>query len=422
MENLNEGSENQRKRKPIKYTLITLIIVVLISSYVGVFYLGNYAATNGVIIGDSTNKAISDLEQVGDIDKYSKLFGLRSLLYAKYDGEINDEYLLEGAMKGMASSLEDPYTVYMTKDEYNEFIEYSQGSFYGIGAQLGVRDDNITIIAQLEGTPAEKAGLRAGDKILQVDDYVVTDLNTDEVVSRVRGEKGDPVKLVIQRGDGDPFEVEIIREEIMNESVTGEMLDDSIGYIKISTFSDEEVSTKFTNEMNELKKQGMKKLILDLRGNPGGYLNECIDIASHFIKEGEIVTYTVDKYNKKVVSESAGGDSVGMPLVVLVDGGSASASEVVTGALRDHNAATIIGTNTFGKGIVQQLIPLSDDMGALKVTTSKYYTPNGENIHKTGIAPDIEVTIPIEFFESEYDRNNDPQFLKAVEVIKEKNN
>ena len=208
----------------------------------------------------------------------------------------------------------------------------------------------------------------------------------------------------------------------MNESVTGEMLDDSIGYIKISTFSDEEVSTKFTNEMNELKKQGMKKLILDLRGNPGGYLNECIDIASHFIKEGEIVTYTVDKYNKKVVSESAGGDSVGMPLVVLVDGGSASASEVVTGALRDHNAATIIGTNTFGKGIVQQLIPLSDDMGALKVTTSKYYTPNGENIHKTGIAPDIEVTIPIEFFESEYDRNNDPQFLKAVEVIKEKNN
>ena len=343
-------------------------------------------------------------------------------MYAKYDGEINDEYLLEGAMKGIASSLEDPYTVYMTKDEYNEFIESSQGSFYGIGAQLGVRDDNITIIAPLEGSPAEKAGLRAGDKILQVDDYVVTDLNTDEVVSRVRGEKGDPVKLVIQRGDGDPFEVEIIREEIMNESVTGEMLDDSIGYIKISTFSDEEVSTKFINEMNELKKQGMKKLILDLRGNPGGYLNECIDIASHFIKEGEIVTYTVDEYNKKVVSESAGGDSVGMPLVVLVDGGSASASEVVTGALRDHNAATIIGTNTFGKGIVQQLIPLSDDMGALKVTTSKYYTPNGENIHKTGIAPDIEVTIPIEFFESEYDRNNDPQFLKAVEVIKEKNN
>ena len=422
MENFNEEQETERKRKRKKYILITIIIFILFFSYAGVFYVGNYAATNGVIIGNKTDKAVSDLEQVSDTEKYSKLFALRNLLYAKYDGEIDDEVLLEGAMKGMASALGDPYTVYMDAEEYNEFIESSQGSFYGIGAQLGVRDNNITIIAPLEGSPAEKAGLRSGDKILQVDDYVITDLNTDEVVSRVRGEKGVPVKLVIQRGDGDPFEVEIVREEISSESVTGEMLDDSVGYIQISTFSDEEVSTKFTNEMNELKKQGMKKLILDLRGNPGGYLNQCIDIASHFIKEGEVVTYTIDKYNKKVVSESAGGDSVGMPLVVLVDGGSASASEVVTGALRDHKAATIIGTNTFGKGIVQQLIPLSDDMGAVKVTTSKYYTPNGENIHKTGIAPDIEVTIPAEFFESEYNRDNDPQFLKAVEVIKEKNN
>ena len=198
------------------------------------------------------------------------------------------------------------------------------------------------------------------------------------------------------------------------------MLDDSTAYVQITTFSDEEVSQKFTDEINELKAQGMKKLILDLRGNPGGYLDQCVEIASHFIKEGEIVTYTIDKYDQKVVSKSKGGDLLGMPLVVLVDGGSASASEVVTGALRDHDAATIIGTTTFGKGIVQQLISLPDNEGGLKVTTSKYYTPDGENIHGTGISPDITVEIPQEVLEVEYSRNIDPQFQKALEVIKEK--
>ena len=419
MENLNEEEKRNKKRKPIKYIVI---IALLLASYGGVFYFGNIMATKGVILVNIPSKAVSDLDEIGDRNKYSNLFGLRSLLFSKYDGEIDDEKLLEGAMKGMADALGDPYTVYMSKDEYAEFIESSQGSFYGIGAQLGVRDDNITIIAPIEGSPAEKAGLRAGDKILQVDDYVITDLNTDEVVSRVRGEKGKSVKLIIQRDDEEPFEVNIVREEIVNESVKGEMLDDSVGYIQITTFSDEEVSSKFTSEINELKDQGMKKLILDLRGNPGGYLNECIDIASHFINKDEVVTYTIDKYDKKIVSKSQGGDFVGLPLVVLVDGGSASASEVVTGALRDHKAATIVGTNTFGKGIVQQLIPLTNDMGGLKVTTSKYYTPNGENIHKKGIAPDIEVTIPAELLKQEYDRNDDPQFLKAVEVIKNLNN
>lgn len=421
MENLNNEENKQKKKmfKPIKYILI---IVLLLLSYVGVFCLGNILAVNGVVLNSGSSKATKDLEQIGNTDKYSNLFGLRSLLFAKYDGDIDDEKLLEGAMKGMAEAIGDPYTIYMNKEEYNTFMESSQGSFYGIGAQLGVRDDKIRIIAPIEGSPAEKAGLKSGDVILKVDDYEVVDLNTDAVVSRVRGEKGVPVKLTIQRDDGDPFEVDIVREEVKNESVKGEMLDDTIGYIQITTFSDEEVSQKFTEKLNELKTSGMKKLILDLRGNPGGYLNQCVEIASHFIKEGEVVTYTVDKYDKKIVSNSTGGDATGMPLVVLVNGGSASASEVVTGALRDYKAATIIGTNTFGKGIVQQLLPLPNDMGGLKVTTSKYYTPNGENIHGKGIAPDIEVEIPEGLFETSYDRSIDPQFQKALEVIKEKTN
>lgn len=422
MENFNgEGNDKMKKRKKnksIKYLLITVFLIV---TYVMVFYLGNTLAIKGLVINNVPSKAVNDLGNIEDSDKYSNLFGLRSLLFSMYDGELDDEKLLEGAMKGMASAIGDPYTVYMDKEEFKSFMESSQGKFYGIGAQLGVRDNKVTIIAPVEGSPAEKSGLKSGDIILKVDEYEVLDLNTEAVVSRVRGEEGVPVKLTVQRGDSEPFEVEIVRAEIKTESVKGEILEDSIGYIQITTFSDEEVSDKFSEKLNELKVQGMKKLILDLRGNPGGYLNECVEIASNFIKEGEVVTYTIDKYDKKVVSNSIGGDAIGMPLVILIDGGSASASEVVTGALRDYKAGTIVGTNSFGKGIVQQLKVLPNDMGGLKVTTSKYYTPNGENIHKVGIAPDVVVEIPQEILTQQYDRNIDPQFQKALEIIKEKN-
>lgn len=419
LKNLSENKSNNSKVKVLKYIVL---IAVLGVTYLGVFYLGNMVATKGVIMGTVPEKAIDDLSQVGDVSKYYNLFNLRNMLFSTYDGEIDDEKLLEGAMKGMADAIGDPYTVYMNQDEFITFIESSQGSFYGIGAQLGIRDNNVTVIAPVEGSPAEKAGLKAGDIILKVDDYEVNELNTEAVVSRVRGEEGVPVTLTIKReGVEDPLEIKIVRAEIKTESVKGEILEDGIGYIQLTTFSDEEVSDKFVEKLNELKQQGMKKLILDLRGNPGGYLNECVEIASNFIPEGEVITYTIDKYDKKVISNSLGGDAIGMPLVVLVDGGSASASEVVTGALRDYEVATIIGTRTFGKGIVQQLRVLPNDMGGLKVTTSKYYTPNGENIHGTGIEPNIVVEIPQEVLDMDYDRSIDPQFQKALEVIREKN-
>ena len=419
LKNLSENKSNNSKVKVLKYIVL---IAVLGATYLGVFYLGNMVATKGVIMGTVPEKAIDDLSQVGDISKYYNLFNLRNMLFSTYDGEIDDEKLLEGAMKGMADAIGDPYTVYMNQDEFITFIESSQGSFYGIGAQLGIRDNNVTVIAPVEGSPAEKAGLKAGDIILKVDDYEVNELNTEAVVSRVRGEEGVPVTLTIKReGVEDPLEIKIVRAEIKTESVKGEILEDGIGYIQLTTFSDEEVSDKFAEKLNELKQQGMKKLILDLRGNPGGYLNECVEIASNFIPEGEVITYTIDKYDKKVISNSLGGDAIGMPLVVLVDGGSASASEVVTGALRDYEVATIVGTRTFGKGIVQQLRVLPNDMGGLKVTTSKYYTPNGENIHGTGIEPNIVVEIPQEVLDMDYDRSIDPQFQKALEVIREKN-
>ena len=422
MEDLNKEKFKLKKKK-YKFLKSLIFVVVSLITYFAVFYLGNNLATKGIVIGgDVPKKAVSDLEKINDSGKYSNLFNLRSMLFSMYDGEIDDEKLLEGAMKGMAEALGDPYTVYMDKNEFNSFMESSQGSFYGIGAQIGIRNNNVTIIAPIEGSPAEKAGIKAGDIILKIDDYEVTDLNTDTVVSKIKGAKGESVRLTLKReGVEEPFEVTVVRAEIKTQSVKGEIIEDGIGYIQISSFSDEEVSNKFTEKLNELKNAGMKKLILDLRGNPGGYLNECVKIASNFIPNGEVITYTIDKYNKKVVSNSVGGDAIGIPLVVLVDGGSASASEVVTGALRDYQAATIIGTTTFGKGIVQQLKVLPNDMGGLKVTTSKYYTPKGENIHGTGITPDIIVEIQKEMTEKNYDRSIDPQFKKALEVIKEKN-
>ncbi|WP_297993798.1 S41 family peptidase [uncultured Clostridium sp.] len=416
---MQEENSNNRKRGVVKYLVLIVIILV---TYVGVFYLGNILATKGIVIGSIPSKAVSDLEDIKDTEKYSNLFNLRSMLFSMYNGEIDDEKLLEGAMKGMADAIGDPYTVYMDRDEFKSFMESSQGSFYGIGAQLGVRDNNVKIISPIKGSPAEKAGLKDGDIILKVDDYEVKDLNVEAVVSRVRGEKGEPVTLKVKReGIEEPFDINIVRDEIKTESVKGEILEDGIGYMQITTFSDEELSDKFNEKLNELKQQGMKKLILDLRGNPGGYLNECVEMVSNFIPSGEVITYTIDKYDKKVTSNSIGGNAIGMPLVVLVNGGSASASEVVTGALRDYKAATIIGTKTFGKGIVQQLKVLPNDMGGLKVTVSKYYTPNGENIHGIGIEPDILVEIPQEVLKMDYDRNIDPQFQKALEVIREKN-
>ena len=420
MENFKREEKESRKDK-FKWLKVAAIAVLFVGTGIGMFYGGNIAATKGFILTGVPEKAAGDLGKISDANKYSDLFELRSLLMAKYDGDIDDTVLLEGAMKGMASALGDPYTVYMNSDEYKNFIE-SNNNFYGIGAQIGVRDGKVVIISPIEGSPADRAGIKAGDVILQVDDYEVTDANSEEVVSRVRGEKGVSVKLIIKRGE-ETLQFDIVREEIQSESVKGEILEGNIGYIQITTFSDEDVSVKFTEKLNELKESGMERLILDLRGNPGGYLDKCVEIASNFIPKGEMITYTIDKYDNKQVSLSQGGNTIGMPLVVLVNGGSASASEVVTGALKDNNVATVIGTTTFGKGIVQQLIPFvqSDgDTGAIKVTTSKYYCPNGENIHGKGIEPDINVELSEEVLSQEYSREIDTQFQKALEVIRQK--
>lgn len=414
---MEENKKYKGKRKKT-FIIVGLIIVFILSNFM-FFYIGNLFAFNGLSLISVSEDVAKDISEIKDVKKYELLFQVRDALLTKYDGELDDNALLEAAIKGMTQSVNDPYTVFMNSSEYKSFEDQIEGHFVGIGAQLGIKDNKITVVSPIEGSPAEKAGLKAGDVILKVDGNEITEPNLDKTIATIRGEKGEEVTLSVLREGSEYLDISIVRDEIKVISVKGEIIDGDIGYIQISSF-DEDVAKDFKNKIVELKSQGMKGMILDLRGNPGGSLSEAVNVASQFIPKGKIVTYTIDKYDKKQEAKSVGGEAEGMPLVILIDGGSASASEVVTGALRDYEAGTIIGTTSFGKGIVQQLIEFKDGNGGLKVTTSKYYTPNGENIHKIGIKPDIEVEIPKDILEKEYDRSTDPQFNKGLEVIKEK--
>lgn len=418
MDKLSNNGLNKNRIAKKRIITIAIVMIVIISN-LGFFYLGNKFAFSALGLKSIKSDVAEDLKAIEDTEKYNLLFEVRNTLLSKFDGEIDDEQLLQAAIKGMTLSLQDPYTVFMNAEEYKSFVEQSEGHFVGIGAQLGIKDDKVTVVAPIEGSPADKAGLKAGDAIVKVDDVPLEEVNVEKTVALIRGEEGKEVKLTVERDGGNQIDINIVRGVVNMVAVKGEMIDETVGYIQISSF-DENVAKDFENKIEELKSVGMKGLIVDLRGNPGGFLGESVKVASQFIPKGETITYTIDKYDKKIESKSVGGIAEGMPLVVLIDGGSASASEVVTGALRDYGVATTVGVNTFGKGVVQQLIEFGDGLGGLKVTTSKYYTPNGENIHKIGIKPDIEVEIPEEFLDVPYDRNQDPQFIKGLEVIKEK--
>lgn len=415
MENNNKAKGKSVLKKRLS---IVIIIGVFILSNIVFFYLGSTFTSGSIGLRNVSEAVAKDVSEIKDVKKYDLLFEVRENLLLRYNGEIDDNALLEAAIKGMTDSLNDPYTLFMNDKEYSSFVEQISGHFVGIGIQVGIKDEKVTVIAPIEGSPAERVGLKSGDVILKVNGEEMAEPKLENTVSNIKGEAGTSVDLTISRGE-ETLDVTIPREEIKTTIVKGEMLEDNVGYIRLSAF-DEDSAKQIKEKIIQLKGEGMKGLILDLRGNPGGSLSEAIGIASEFIPKGNVVTYTIDKYDKKQEYKSVGGDAQGLPLVVLIDGGSASASEVLTGALRDYELATIVGTKSFGKGVVQQLINLKGDKGGLKVTTSKYYTPNGENIHKIGITPDIEVTIPEETLNKEYDRSLDTQLIKSIEVIKEK--
>lgn len=410
-------SEKRRRKTKILNIIIAVLVVMLVG--VGSFYAGTVATVAIPTLGFNNSKYAKAMEGVGDVSDFKKLFQVRELIYKLYDGQIDESKLVEGAIKGMTNSLNDPYTVFMNEKEFSDFSERNEGSYVGVGLQVGVKNDKVVVIAAFEDSPADKAGVKSGDVIDKINGEDILGSDLEKAVATMKnGKAKEKITLTLKRADKGEFDVDVYRDTITMTSVKGDMLDNNVGYIQISMF-DENTGDAFNNKLKELQGKGMKGLVLDLRENPGGLLSECIKVVSNFVEKDKILTSTVDKFDNKKEYNSKGGNAIGLPLVVLTDGNTASASEIVAGVVRDYKAGTLIGTTTFGKGIVQTVLDLKDGTG-FKVTISKYYTPNGENIHKKGIAPDIEIIIPDELKNKGLTRDNDPQFKKALETINEK--
>ncbi|MGN0165702.1 MAG: S41 family peptidase [Lachnospiraceae bacterium] len=311
---------------------------------------------------------------------------------AYYDGEYDVEELYDYAYYGLVSGLGDKYSAYYTEEDYAELAEKTNGSYVGIGAYVTYSSDgNYPMISSpIAGSPAEKAGLLSGDIILEVDGESVFGLDLDTAVSKIKGEAGTQVTLTILReGEEDYLSFTITRQQVITQSVSYEMLDNNIGYIEVTSF-DQVTYDQFDTAIDELEKQGMEGLIIDLRDNPGGLLNISCNMLDRILPKGKLLVYTSDKNDNKSGIYSQNDDVVDVPIVLIMNGNSASASEVFAGCLRDYDKAEIVGETSFGKGIVQTIFSFSDG-SRIKLTTASYYSPEGINIHGTGITPDVEV-------------------------------
>jgi carboxyl-terminal processing protease len=334
--------------------------------------------------------------------------------YADKD-KINGQEMIYGAISGMVESLKDPYTVFFKPDDTKRFIEDVKGSFEGVGMEIGIKNGQLQVIAPLEGTPAQKAGLRAGDIIVKVDDKATIDITIDEAINLIRGPKGTEVTLSIYREDwGETKNIKITRAVIDIPSLKLEIRDDAIAYLKLYHFS-QKASYDFTEAAIEILNSGAQRIILDLRDNPGGYLDVAQEIAGWFLEKGELVTiedFGEGKEKRDYIAEGNAKLAV-YPVVILINEGSASGSEILAGALRDNKGAEIIGQTSYGKGSVQELVKLKGG-SSLKITVAKWLTPKGESITDKGLEPDIKV----EMTEEDYKEERDPQLDKAVEIIK----
>ncbi|WP_051569157.1 S41 family peptidase [Alkaliphilus transvaalensis] len=401
-----------------KKALIGAIVIVVLTTVLNMTVVNFIGVRTGqmYLISKNTHEYYQEIQS-----RYGKLLQLSSFLEENYYQEIDMEALAEGAVAGMFEAVGDPYTTYLTEKEFSDLMTRTSGVFGGIGVIVTPGEDGyVTVVSPIEGTPGERAGLTTGDRILLVDGVAIYGDRLENAVELMKGTPGTQVTLTIRR-DGIPntFEVEIIREEIRVQTVRSEILEGEIGYIRISSF-DEKTSDDFEIHLKQLEKQNIKGLVLDLRGNPGGLLSQCVKIADRLLGE-QVIVYTEDRQGKQDVMKSGKG-KIDYPLVLLVNQGSASASEILAGAVKDSGAGTIVGTTTFGKGLVQQVKPLSDGTG-FKYTVSQYFTPNGTNIHGTGVEPNIIIELPEELKgATSIEPSEDTQLQKAIEVIREKLN
>jgi len=371
----------------------------------------------GVIVGKV--KAQGELERKLEI--YLQVLSLVKNNYVEKN--LDDKKLVYGSIRGLLAALDDPYTRFMEPTSYKEMRIRLRGKYSGIGIYIGIKDNQLQVISPIPGTPAAKAGLRAKDKVLKIDDKSTKDMGLEEAVSLIRGEQGSKVKLLIQRGMiKEPKEYSIKRENIVIKSTELFMLPDKIAYIKLTTFEKQNAPQEIEKAILDARKKGAQGLILDLRGNGGGLLDNAIDIGSMFIRSG-IIVQTVDREGQKEVKNSSGRILWWQPMVVLINEASASASEILAGALKDHRVATLVGNHSFGKASVQSVRVLADNSAVL-LTIAKYLTPNGTDISKKGIQPDILVEVPTKEAEAEDEVpivegvQHDAQLDKAIEVIK----
>lgn len=409
-ENLQKKERSKGRKEGILISLLVVLTAVLLCLAV---WAGKKLA-DGTLLGTILKRSANSTEKVITDGVEEKINVLKSAIDYYYLDKVSDEDLQNGLYKGLLEGLSDPYSVYYTEKEYNEMMEISGGTYFGIGAYLQQNAETmeIKVLRPIPGTPAEEAGLLPDDILKEVDGEDISSEDINVVVSKIKGEAGTNVRIGIKRaGEDELLQLEMKRREVEVITVEHEMLENKIGYIEILEF-DDVTTEQFQTAYEDLQEQGMESLILDLRDNPGGNLDVVVKVADMLLPEGLIV-YTQDKYGAKEEFLSDAG-CFDKPMVVLVNGNSASASEILAGAIKDYDAGTLLGTTTYGKGIVQQIIPLGDGTG-IKLTVSKYYTPSGKNIHEIGIEPDEILEFDYDAYEKD---ETDNQFDRAIELLK----
>ena len=388
---------NTERKQRIYKTIMLIILVAIITFLVTSIYMYKNLEGNGkYIYVTSKDNSISTV-----------LSAFRKIIDQKYIGEINDEELLEGAIKGYIEGLGDPYTQYITKEEMQEYEEDLAGNFVGIGIYMGndVIENNIKVISTISNSPAERAGLKGGDIIVKVDGVEYKGEDLSEAARKIKGEEGTKVKLEIKRNE-ETLELEVTREIIEIKHVAGEVIENNIGYLAINSF-DGGCAEEFKAEYEKIAENNLKGMIIDIRNNGGGLVDEAISILELICDKNSTLLITTDKDAKEEITKSEQDPIMNLPIVVLVNEDTASASEILAGALRDNGKAKIVGTKTYGKGVIQELLTLQDGSG-LKITTNEYFTPNRNKINEIGINPDYEV---------ELEEENDTQLQKAIELL-----
>lgn len=401
-------------RRPSRAVLILVVLAVVGTSFSSGWFLGRQQGIRSFVPageGRVTNQGAVSATLAADVD-FAQFWNVWNLVKENfYKQPVSDKDLFYGAMRGMVAASGDRYTVFFDPEEAEQFSSALAGTFSGIGAELGVKDGFLVIVAPLPDSPAERAGLLAGDKILAIDQVETTGMAVDQAVLKIRGEEGTDVTLTVSHdGMQDAEEVVITRSVITIDSVKWSIDENGIATVNIYTFN-QDTNGLFNEAVNELLSKDAKGIVLDLRSDPGGFLTAAIDVASAWIGYQPVVLEKQQEETQAYPGVSA-PRLAGIPTVVLVDGGSASASEIVAGALQDYGLATLVGTQTFGKGSVQDYRDLPDG-SSVKITIAQWFTPKGRTIHETGITPDVTV----EYTKEDADAKRDPQKEKALEVL-----